>query len=274
MQKNYFVNVRILSIRVREVPMHVVAIHGWQGEATELTRALAAALGLTIFETRQRMIGGGPAVVASFADPHQAGMLAAKLNDAGVATLVVDVAAVCAKAGHVIVHRFALQEEALQIEADDRQSAPVAYGEIELLLPGTCVSGRVETKTVTERRFNLGRTILSGGIPMTGKVERKEVVATEEREKVLYLYAGNRPPLVFNQNGMLYDGLGTAMKLTRELNFAWLTSELRRLAPRAVHDDRLLKRAEQIRLLGPVQGLDHNLDLAAEILARSLRAGA
>jgi hypothetical protein len=72
---------------------------------------------------------------------------------------------------------------------------------------------------------------------------------------------------------MLYDGLGTAMKLTRELNFAWLMSELRRLSPRAVHDDRLLKRAEQIRLLGPVQSLENNLALAVEILARSLRNG-
>jgi hypothetical protein len=254
--------------------MHVVVIHGWQAETAEMTRTLADTLGLTVFELRQRMIGGGPAVVASFADPDQAEVLAAKLTKAGVATLVVDTGAVRGKAaGQVIVHRFVLQEGALQIEADDGQRAGIAYGEIDLLLPGTCISGHEETKTVTERKFNLGGTILSGGIPIMKKVERREVVATEEREKVLYLYAGNRPPVVCSQNGMLYDGLGAAMKLTREMNFAWLLNELRRLSPRAIHDDRLLKRTEQIRLLGPVQSLENGFALAVEILARSLRSG-
>jgi hypothetical protein len=253
--------------------MHVVVIHGWQAETAELTRTLADALGLTIFETRQRMIGGGPAVVASFADPYQAEALAEKLLKTGVAALVVDATAVPGTAGQFIVHRFAFKEGALKIEADDGQCAGIAYGEIDLLLPGTRISGHEETKTVSERKFNLGRTILSGGIPMIKKVERQEVVATEEREKILYLYAGNRPPVVCSQNGMLYDGLGAAMKLTREMNFAWLMSELRRLSPQAVHDDRLLKRAEQIRLLGPVQSLENSLALAVEILARSLRSG-
>ena len=69
---------------------------------------------------------------------------------------------------------------------------------------------------------------------MTKKVERHETVRTEEREKVLFLYAGNRPTVLFRQNAMTYDGLGAAMKPSRELNFAFLTAELRRLCPRAI----------------------------------------
>jgi hypothetical protein len=70
---------------------------------------------------------------------------------------------------------------------------------------------------------------------------------------------------------MTYDGLGAAMKLSRELNFTYLISELRRLSPGAAYDDRLLKRVGQTRLLGPALNPETNLDLAAEILARSLR---
>jgi hypothetical protein len=253
--------------------MHIVAIHGWREETAELSQALAGVLGLTVFEARQRVIGGGPAVVASFADPHQAQALAAKLSQCGIATLVVDTAEVRSRVGRFLVRRFELGEWSLRTETGDGERGEISYGEIDLLLPGTSIVGETETKTVTERTLSLGKTILSGGIPMTTKTKRQEVVTTEAREKVLYLYAGNRPQVVFSQSGMTYDGLGAAMQMSRELNFAYLLNELRRLCPGAAYDDRLLNRAGQVRLLGPAQSPETNLDLAAEILARSLRRG-
>jgi len=96
-------------------------------------------------------------------------------------------------------------------------------------------------------------------------------VTTEKRENILYLYAGERSPVVFSQSGMSYEGFGAAMKLTRELNFTFLKSELRRLSPTAGFDDRLLNRLGQVRLLGPTLNPETNLDLAFEILARNLR---
>ena len=141
-----------------------------------------------------------------------------------------------------------------------------------MLLPATGIVEYPETKTVTERKFSLGKTILSGGIPMSKKVKHQEKVATEERRKVLYLYTGRRQqPVVFSQDGMIYDGLGAAMQLSRELNYTYVISELRRLSPGAAYDDRLLKRVGQVRLLGPALDPETNLDLAAEILARNLR---
>jgi hypothetical protein len=253
--------------------MHIVVIHGWKEETTELVQAISSALGIMDFEARQRMIGNGPAVVANFADPQQALTLAEKLNQNKIATLVVDVTAVRNRAGHFIVRRFELNEGSMRIETGDRHSAEIPYGEIDLLLPSTSIVEHSETKTVTERRLSVGKTILSGGIPMSKKVKRQEEVTTEERMKVLYLYAGNRLPIVFSQNGMIYDGLGAAMKLSRELNFTYLISELRRLSPGAVYDDRLRNRVGLARLLGPTQNPETNLDLAVEILARSLRHG-
>jgi hypothetical protein len=251
--------------------MHVVAIHGWQEETAELAQALATALEVTAFDARQRLIGGGPAVVASFADPHQARTLAEKLQHCGFAGFVVDAAAVRSGGAHFAVRRFELGGGTLRVEAGDGRRAEIAYGEIDLLLSGTCIAGHTETRTVTDRKFSMGRTLLAGGVPLTKKVKHQEEVTTEEREEALYLCAGSRPPIVFHQNSMVYDGLGGAMKLSRELNFAYLTSELRRLSPAAVYDERLRKRAGQVRLLGPALNPETNLDLAVEILARSLR---
>ena len=253
--------------------MHVVVIHGWKEETTELIQTLAATLGIMAYEMRQRMIGGGPAVVANFADPEKARTMAAKLNQSGVAALTIDVDAVRGNSGRFVVRRFEMKERSLRIEASDGHCAEIAYEDIGLLLPGTRILGQSETKTVTERKFSLGRTILSGGIPLTTKVERQEEVSTEERENILCLYAGERPPVVFSQSGLSYDGLGADMKLSRELNFAYLKSELRRLCPAAGYDDRLLNRLGQVRILGPAQNPETNLDLAFHILARTLRRG-
>jgi len=79
--------------------MHVVAISSWKEETAGLVQALASALGITAFEARPRMIGNGPAVVASFADAEMALALAKKLNQIGFATLVVDALTIRSKAG-------------------------------------------------------------------------------------------------------------------------------------------------------------------------------
>lgn len=253
--------------------MHVVVIHGWKEETTELVQAISSALGITVFEAQQRMIGGGPAVVASFADPQQALEMAKTLNQNGIATLIVDAEEVRSRADHFIVRRFELNESSLRIEQVDQQRAEIPYGEIYLLLPSTSIVRYSEKKTVTKRKLSVSRTILSGGIPLPKKVKHEKEVTTEERGKVLYLYAGNRLPIVFSQDGMTYDGLGAAMKLSREQNFTYVISELRRRSPGAVYDDRLRNRAGLVRLLGPALDPETNLDLATEILARSLRSG-
>jgi hypothetical protein len=250
--------------------MHVVVIHNWKAETPELAQALCAALNITPYEVRQRLGGSGPAVAAHFADQSQAQGLAKQLNQAGIATLIVD-AEERGQGGPFIVRRFELGDTALRIEQTDRQAQEIPYGEVDLLLPAASIVAYTEKKTVTGRKFSLGKTIMAGGIPMSKRVERQEEATAEERGKVLYLYAGNRQPMVFSQNGLIYDGLGKAMQLTRELNFGYLVGELRRRCSQAVYDERLHNRAGLVRLLGPALDPETHLELAVEILARTLQ---
>ncbi len=253
--------------------MYVVAISSWQNETSELVQALAGVLGITPFEARQRMIGNGPAVVASFADPEMAPALAKELNRVGFSTLIVDADNSGGSAGHFVVRRFKFRPGAMLVESRSGQLQEIPHEEIDLLLAATSIVESSEIKTYTRSKLSLGKTLLSGGIPMAKKVEHREEITTEARGKILYLYGGKRPPVVFSQNGMIYDGFGAAMKLSRELNFAHLIGELRRFRPEAVYDDRLLNRVGQARLLGSTLDPEGNLALAAEILARSLRGG-
>jgi hypothetical protein len=251
--------------------MQVVVIHGWKAETPELVQALSQALDITPFEARQRISGGGPAIVAQFADPGQAQALAKRLNQAGLVTMIVAIREHPAEAGHFIVRRFALNEVALHIEQADGQQKEIPYGEIDLLLLATSIVEYAEKKTVIGRKFSLGKTIMAGGVPLSKKVERQQEVTTEERSKVLYLYAGQSPPAVFSLNNMIYDGLGKGMQVSREGNFTYLIKELRRLSHHARYDERLRNRAGLVKLLGPTLDPETNLNLAVEILAQSLR---
>jgi len=252
--------------------MFVVAIYGWREETPEVVQALAGALGIMVFEALQRLIGGGPSVVASFADQQQAMGLVEKVSRGGIKALIVDATAVRLRGCFFIVRRFKFEDHVLKIEAHNGQQGSLPYAEIGLLLTGTSVAGFSETKTIVEKKFSMGKTLLAGGIPMTKKVERQEEVLSEEREQVLYVYTHDQPTAVFCLNVMNYDGFGEEMKLSRKLNFSHLISQLRLHAPGATFDDRLLNRSNQVRLLGSGQGREASLDLAAEILAQCLLA--
>ncbi len=250
--------------------MHVVAISSWKEDTAELVQALAHTLQMTVYEARPRMYGKGPAVVASFADRDMALALTAELHRIGFTTMIVDSSEAYNRAGHSIIRSFRFNNVSISIETGEGKREEIPYDEVDLLLQGTRIVGTSVTKKVTERKFSIGKTILSGGIPMTSTVEHQETVSNETRGKILFLYAGSRPPLVFCQNGMTFDGFGTSLKLSRDLNFAHLVSELRRFCPEAAYDDRLLNRAGQVRVLGPTLNPESSFDLAAEVLARSL----
>ena len=251
--------------------MYVVAIYGWRAETPEMVQALAGALGIMAYEARQRLIGDGPSVVASFADQQQARGVADKVSHYGFKTLIVDAKAARLRGSFFIVRRFKFADSVLKIESQNGQQEILPYAEMELFLTGTSVVGFSETKTIVEKKFSLGKTLLAGGIPMTKKVERREETFREESEQILYLYAHDRPTTVFSLNGVNYDGFAEEIKLSRKLNFSYLINQLRLHAPGAAFDDRLLNKTNQVRLLGS-QGLGGSLDLAAEILAQSLLA--
>lgn len=255
--------------------MHIVAVHGWRKDEAEVAGIIAGALGLLTFEVRLKLAASGPAVLASYADPQRAETLAARLSQAGIPTLVIATSVERRKSRICRVRRFVLEEQMLRLESMAGESCDIDYRMIELLLVATCCAGLEQaTGTVTERKFSLGKTLLAGGIPMTKNVQREVAVATAVRDETLRLYVRDGATMVFDRATLNFDGLGGAMQLTRELNFARLKNELRRLAPQAIYDERLLKRAALVRLLGPSLSPEDDLDLAFEILARSLQLNA
>jgi len=251
--------------------MYAVVIYHWKEQKPEMIRAVAGDLGITEYEVQQRMIGGSPVVLACFADPHQAEALSDTLKSHDMQVMIIDIDAFQRRTGRFVVRWFAFGPSALRIKLEDGRGGEIPYEKIGVILTGLSTTRNTETTTESRRKFSLGRTIVAGGIPMSKKVTNQKKTESISQRKVIYLFIHDRMPLVFLQDTLVWDGLGEKMKLSREQNFAFLTSELRRHCPGAMWDDRLLKRFAQVRLLGPTLNPDTYLDLAAAILARTLR---
>jgi len=252
--------------------MYLVVLHDWKMEAGAVAKFVAEKLGTVAFEARQKLAGGSPVVIATFADQDHARTLVDSLSQEGLPAFLIDPVEVRKSQSACYVHRFVLGDEAIKVESRNGESCEVEYGTIDLLLVAICKAGEIQTTgTETSRKFSLGKTLLAGGLPMTKQVKTGKVVTVEERDEALWLYTHDRALFIFERPVMNYDGLGEAMQFTRELNFAHLKNELQRFAPGARFDDRLLKRAAMIRLLGPALNPEVDHDLAFEILSRSLR---
>ena len=252
--------------------MYLVVLHDWKMEEGAVALLVAEKLETVAFEARQKLSGGSPVVIATFADEDHARALVASLTQEDLPAFMIDSEDVRKQKSPCYVHRFVLGEEALKVESREGDSYEIQYGAIDLLLVAICKAGEIQTSGIEiNRKFSLGKTLLAGGLPMTKQVKTEKIVTVEERDESLWLYTHDRALFIFDRPVMNFDGLGEAMQFTRDLNFAHLKNELKRLAPRARFDDRLLKRAAMIRLIGPALNPEVDHDLAFEILSRSMR---
>ncbi len=253
--------------------MHVVAIHRLKDDKQNLAAALAAILKGTAFEalSRLRAPGSGPFVVGVFAEQERAAALAKELESGGFSAAVLSAGELDREAGWWNIRRFSLNDQDLFVESIDSQSLTLAYQDIDLILRGTGISSSTSTETTKERKFDAGAAMLSGGLKMTKTTKTTREVTKEEREGFFTLYAVNNPTLLFRENSLAYDALGSCRGLSRSANFAQLAAELRRRCPAARYDDRLLNRAGAAALLGPSLSPEKHLVAATALLAKVLR---
>lgn len=253
--------------------MYVVAIDDLGDDREGIARALSEALGTLFYDAliRVRVPGKGPLIVAAYAEKSIASEKTEKLDAAGFRTIVIGRDEVETDGQSAIVRRFLFGDGELEIEARTGDAVRIEYGLIDTIIRGTRIVQTTETETEKEQKFAPGRAILTGGLMMTKSVKVTRQSGTEAREGFIYLYPGKRAPLIFLEFELLYDSLGPALQPTRSANYAFVLGELRRRCPGAAYDDRLLSKAGQAWLLGPMFEPVRHLDIAVSLLSRSLR---
>ncbi|HAM52412.1 MAG TPA: hypothetical protein DCP92_17580 [Nitrospiraceae bacterium] len=253
--------------------MYVVAIYSLKKDKETLSSALAAVLGVTIYEAlaRLRAPGNGPLIIAFFAEKERAVQLGERLQSEGFKTSLLTASELETEGRALIVKRFSLGEHELDITTDKGDSRRMPFKNIDLILRGTGIAHDVTTETVESRSVSPARAVLSGGMMITKTTKNVREVTTEERQAFVNIYARDGSPFVFRENTLIYDSLGPALQPARAANFIYLVAELRRHCPGALYDERLLSRAGQAALLGPSLDPEEHLIVATALLSKVLR---
>lgn len=253
--------------------MNIVAIYNLDKDEDRSSKALAAALGKTVYEARSRLRvpGGGPSVIAVFQDDMKAEDCAGKLRANGFDTVVLRHEEIESDRTRFLVRNFEFTGDSLYAGSQQMQNIILPYNDIGLILYGIGITVHTGNEKVKERKFSMGRALMTSGVVMTKTTSHNVRTEKEERERFLYVYAPDRQTLALRENALRYDSLGKALQPSRAANFNHVVAELRRLSPSAAFDDRLLNRGGQVQMLGPLFNPEEHLDIAASLLAKLLR---
>jgi hypothetical protein len=253
--------------------MYIVAVHDLPDNREPLAEILASALGKTLYETNARLRAPGPTprIVAVFSDPAPAKRLVTELKKKGFSALQLGDTEFGTGNGQFAVKRFLLGEDRLAFESKEGEKKVMTYGDIRILIRGTAVSSSNEVETVKERKFDLGKAIMTNGLILTKKTTKTSQTTVETREGLLNLYTASAGPIVFLESDLSYDSLGSKLQPSRAANFNRLVAELRRKTPDARYDDSLLTHAGLTTLLGPGLNPEKHFQVALALVARVLR---
>ena len=171
-------------------------------------------------------------------DAARAAALVDTLAAQGQPALTCTSSEVVAASDMISLKRFAFTPEAL-VAGDRGERLP--WAEVTALVRATDWR-RVESATVVvEKKFDLARTVITGGLVRSRKTKTERTTRTDDTEPVLYVFAGaTATPWLLREQGTHYEGLGERLASTAAPNFLETVEELRARAPQARFDERLV----------------------------------
>ena len=219
--------------------MDVVAVLALGRSIDDEAPALAADLGLTIYETAVMLRAPMPVIVLRTDDRTRAHDLAARLRARRSDALALDLE-------DVVASDRMWTPKAFRFEAGDLLGN-AAGEERRLSLAGVFAFVRANHMTQTEevvltreRKISLTGAVLTGGLPVTKVSENESRRFAQEREAVLYVFRGDGAPWLLRAMHLRYGGLAERMRVSQTENFEVLLATLRELAPNAAFDSRLV----------------------------------
>ncbi len=250
--------------------MYIAAIYGLKEDRQEAAQRLAAALGVAGYDAVARLHAPGDILaLGAFADKGPAISLLERLRAGGFNGTLLGPEEIAAETSLQPVRRFELREAGICVHTA-KETMDIPYPGIRLILRGNRFESTTTTETIKTRSLSLERAILSSGLMLTKTTKETVRKTTEERTGFVNLYSEGGLAVQLREDALSFDCLGPLRKLSRSASFATLVDELRRRAPKALFDDRLLSRAGQKALLGPALNPERQAGAAIALVAKVL----
>ncbi|HUM09703.1 MAG TPA: hypothetical protein VLT82_02025 [Myxococcaceae bacterium] len=247
--------------------------------------ALVDSAGMSAAEARMRLAPEPPALLARV-PPERATELVAALGRAGLVALAID-QTVPSDADRFQARSFAFQDGGAIFTSRSGETLGLAWNEVQLVLRGIRISRTSTTHTETSRAFSMGRAVLTGGLVMTKKTSSTVRDSQEDSEQFVLVHGSGGERVILAEKALEFSGLGPLLQPARAANLGVVAQELKRWAPAAFHDDRLVRLGR--RSLPFVLGAEHvvraagaeirraetrsSVDVLAEVLDAAVRAG-
>lgn len=252
--------------------MFIIAIDSPGQASPAQAQALAAVLQKTAYEVRPHLTlpGGGPCVVSVLAEEADARALARALQDKGFSPQIVTPQEIERLEQAFAAREFALHPTQLQLRSRQGDELLIPFAQIRLLLRGMYSSSQTQTQVTKQKKFSMGRAVMTGGLMLSKTKEQTNRTTTQENDAFVALITQTGETVTLREHSLVYDGLGKERQPSRAANFTRLVALLRQSCPQALYDDRLLRKATQRQMLGASLDTAAHLDVALLLLSTHL----
>jgi hypothetical protein len=209
--------------------------------SAEALAEAARATGLALADVRTRLAGPLPRVLLTEPDPDRARETAAGLEALGFVMLACDPRAIPGDDDRLLARKLEWDPGGgLQVVDKRGESEEVVPASLLLIQKGVRATSTTEVTKKSERRFDLGRAVLSGGLLLTKKVETTSTKTMSSRDAFILLHRGDggRDVMIYERR-IDYRFLGADIQPSSAANFDRLLARLRAWAPQVRFDDRV-----------------------------------
>ena len=200
----------------------------------------ARATGLAVADVRARLAGALPRVLHVEGDADRAREIAEKLEVLGFSIITCDPRAAPGDDDRLQARGLRLSGARLWATDAGGTEEEVPLPWLALIQRGVRATTLTEVTKKAERRLDLTRALLTGGLMLTKKVETKTTKTTTSRDGFLLLHRGDgeRDVMIYERR-IDYRFLGTDLQPSSAGNFERLIARVRAAAPQVPYDDRV-----------------------------------
>ena len=209
----------------------------------ELIKKVAAIIAKNPYETRLRLAGKIPKIIANYATMQMAESTARSLRELGLVVIVCPDSELRKSSPRYKAHTIKFEEKAVLFWDRSGQTRQIESRDVFLVIKGRMQTYTEKEVTTTVRKLNVTATVLTGGIPITKKVKEKTTDKSYQTESFVRLYgqASSEPIVEILQHDFDYSFLESEMASSSVANFSTTVKKIRGAFPQAIFDDRLVE---------------------------------
>jgi len=208
----------------------------------ELVKKVSAIVATNLYETRLRLAGKIPKLIAHYDNMQIAESTARSLKELGLVAIVCTDSELRKSPQIYRAHTLKLEEQAVLFSDRGGQTMRMESGEIFLVLRGRMQTYIEKEVTRTTKKLNITATVLMGGIPIRKKVKEKTVERSVQTEGFMRFYyrVSPEPVIEILQHDFDYSFLGAEMASSSMANLNTAVAKVKNAFPQAIFDDRLV----------------------------------